>query len=106
MSDETEISVDDVSATKIVRLADRRSGTSGRADDANIPALPIIDGMTEHLFEYTKAREQSIGSRWGISIWAEDEADARDRLRRAAEGEFIGVLYAKVPFLGEEGSHG
>jgi hypothetical protein len=58
---------------------------------------PTIDGMTKHLFEYDKAREGSEGSRWGISVWAENEADARDRLRRAAEGDFLGVCHKVIP---------
>lgn len=69
---------------------------SGRADDANNPEPPTIEGMTEHLFEYRKVRDGRDGSVWGISVWAEDEVDARDRLRRAADGEFLGVCYGKV----------
>jgi len=61
------------------------------------PEPPTIDGMAEHLFEYDKVREGFDGSRFGISIWAENEADARDRLRRAAEGEFLGVCHRTIP---------
>lgn len=71
--------------------ARRKVGISGRADDANTPDLPTVDGMTEHLFEYSKERDGSAGHMWAISVWAENEADARDRLRRAAEGQFIGI---------------
>lgn len=52
---------------------------------------PTIDGMTEHMFEYSKG-----GSRWGLNVWAKDEADARDRLRLALEGDFLGVCFATI----------
>lgn len=61
------------------------------------PKPPTVDGMTEHLFEYQKATDDSLGTLWGISVWAIDEQDARDRLRRAAEGNFVGVVYQRVP---------
>ena len=58
---------------------------------------PNIDGMTEHLFEYEKERDGYDGKTWGISVWAENEADARDRLRLAAEGSFLGVCHKVIP---------
>jgi hypothetical protein len=58
---------------------------------------PTIDGMTEHLFEYEKVRDGHDGKVWGISVWAENEADARDRLRRASEGAFLGVCHKVIP---------
>lgn len=57
------------------------------------PAPPMIDGETEHLFEYHNA----AGVLKGISVWGKDEADARDHLRRAADGAFVGICHAKIP---------
>jgi len=61
------------------------------------PKPPTIDGMTEHLFEYKKQIDGVEGTVWGLSVWAVDEQDARDRLRRASEGDFVGIAYARIP---------
>jgi hypothetical protein len=53
----------------------------------------MVDGMTEHLFSYFDAD----GAKFGISIWARDEKDARDRLVRASAGNFDGILYERIP---------
>lgn len=60
-------------------------------NSASDPHPPTVDGLTEHMFEYDKD-----GSRWGLNVWAKDEADARDRLRMAAEGAFVGICVARI----------
>lgn len=57
------------------------------------PQPPMVDGMTEHLFSYFDAD----GAKFGTSIWARDEKDARDRLVRASAGNFDGILYERIP---------
>lgn len=51
--------------------------------------------MKQYLFEY-----EYSGSRWSISIYADDEADARERFRRASQGQYLGELVAIIPACG------
>ncbi len=55
------------------------------------PQPPTVDGLTEHMFEYDKD-----GSRWGLNVWAKNEAEARERIALAAAGDFVGVCVARI----------
>jgi hypothetical protein len=57
------------------------------------PQPPMVDGMTEHLFSYYDA----VGVKFSISVWARDEAEARDRFVRASAGNFDGIVYETRP---------
>lgn len=57
------------------------------------PEPPVVDGEREHIFDYRTAD----GVLKQITVWGKDEADARDQLKRGSEGEFIGLLYKRIP---------
>lgn len=46
----------------------------------------------EFLFEYGFASD-----RWGISIFAADEAEAREKIKAVAFAQYKGELFAKIP---------
>jgi hypothetical protein len=53
---------------------------------------PTEGGLFQHLLEY----RDSAGVEFCISIWARDIDDARDRLRRAADGTFKGIVHQVI----------
>lgn len=46
----------------------------------------------EFLFEYGFS-----GARWGISIFAADEAEAREKIRAVGFAQYKGEVIAKIP---------
>lgn len=46
----------------------------------------------EFLFEYHFG-----GSTWGTSVWATDEAQAREKIKAVGMSRYVGECYARIP---------